>query len=236
MESGLSTTVVPFVLRSGFRTEASRITGFDVNGYNWKQMYQKQAHLKDYAAKATSAVIASLGTFSNDQREPIKDPMSGQAFKSAEQMFHFYKFPSTFQSERHAILQCQDPESARKTAQSNFNASNDQAWNGVNKQLMVFIQLTKALKKDTGLLDALNESGDAFIIEDTSKRQHSGFPEKTWGDNGDGTGENWLGWAQMEARSFIQSKGGALTAKEVQEYFRQNVSAKLEEYYTVFNA
>lgn len=211
----------------------------DVRGYDWKDAYSKKGHLQEYAKTATCAIIACRGTLSNYSQIPFQDPQSQVTFKSAEQMFHFYKFPPASQA-RSTIASCPNPDSARTQARSLANAAFQkpgvkEAWDSASKQLMVFIQLAKALEPTTGLLDALDKSGNAFIIEDTSKRQMSQTPEKIWGDNGDGKGDNWLGWAQMEARKIVQDKGGTLTQADVTAYFAHHVQPLLETYYQKYN-
>jgi len=241
----------PYVTRSGHSTLATHIIGTKVSatdqeinhlpGYDWKVAYSASGHLGTYASQASNAIISYRGTFSNYQREPFAsvhvdaaDTLLPPVFLSAEQMFHYYKFPPSDSRARQAIMQASTPDDARRSAQSNFNARNGKEWAKTNRELMVFIQLAKALERKTGLQEALIQSASDFIIEDTSKRNPTKYQEKTWGDNGDGTGENWLGWAQMKARDYINAciqTRGSFTAKDVQDYFTAHVKGGLELYY-----
>lgn len=212
----------------------------NVGGYDWKEKYSSSPLLNSFAKQAQAAVLACRGTFSNYQKIGFKDPISGKAALSAEHLFHFYKFPPD-SAERDKILFSATPDQARKTAASLMGNSFGkmtskgvtlgQLWGEANKNLMVYIQLAKALEPKTKLMHALIDSGAMFILEDTSSRKNGKFPEKFWGDNGDGTGENKLGWAQMEAREYMLQLGAGFSEISVQDYYHAKVKPMLDEYY-----
>ena len=95
---------------------------------------------------------------------------------------------------------------------------------------MIYIQLLKAYEKGSGLKAALEASGNAFIIEDSSSRHYSSSPDKTWGDNGNGEGKNQLGWRQMIVRDIIKSHH--LDETFLKQFYTQNVEPLLRHYWS----
>lgn len=237
------------------------IGGFNVQesyGYDWSEQYGKNSTHKtsiwrnsDFADKAKNsnagALIASNGTLSNFQKVKLKKGgfFGSKTFNTAEHILHYYKVPPNQKDYRKNVLKAEGGGAALKAGgkakQINDPKNWGEEWGDVSKNLGVYIQLLKASNPDTKMHEVLMNSGDQFIIEDTSYRkeknhqgnQHNLDPEIYWGDNGDGSGDNKLGWCQMEARRIIRQQfGGQMpTAQQVQDYFDQHVEPQLLNYY-----
>lgn len=199
--------------------------------YNWKTSYihSSLASMELYARGASQAFIASSGILSNFQQVPFQDPISQKWVKSAAHLFQAYKFPL---KERFKVFTLSTPQEALDYAKTHLPNRYKTYWASCSLHLMVYIQLAKALEAKTGLKEHLLETKDAFIIEDTSARRSTAFPERYWGDNGDGSGNNQLGWAQMKARDFIREheKTKTFNADTVKDYFAIHVKKALESY------
>jgi predicted NAD-dependent protein-ADP-ribosyltransferase YbiA (DUF1768 family) len=219
----------------------SNVQEAQIGDYNWKQAYSTKAReaeiqkamprMQEFVQQADSAVIAYKGTLSNFQRKKFVDPISKKEMRSAEHMFQMYKF-SDKHSIRSTILQQATPADALTAAKQHAFFLKDgvlKAWIDCNLNLMVFVQLAKALESKTGLKDDLLASGKDFIIEDTSSKRLTRFSEKFWGDNGDGSGNNQLGYAQMVAREIV--KDPTFSEQTVVDFYTQHVKPKLLDYY-----
>jgi predicted NAD-dependent protein-ADP-ribosyltransferase YbiA (DUF1768 family) len=224
---------------------ASRVQETPIADYNWKQAYTKKSsetdiqrampRMQEFVQQADNAVIAYKGTLSNFQRVQFVDPISKKIMPSAEHMFQMYKFSDNHPS-RLSILQQTTPADALTAAKRHAFFLKDgvlKAWIACNLHLMVFIQLAKALEPSTGLKEDLIASKNDFIIEDTSSKRASQFPEKFWGDNGDGSGNNQLGYAQMMAREIV--KDPSFSEQTAIYYYQTSVLPALKAYYKCIN-
>lgn len=215
--------------------------------YDWKEKYSvaKDSELVQFAKDAKDAVIADYGILSNFQQIPFYDPNLKRTMPSAEHMFHAYKYPPNTDN-RKAVFVAEEPKDVlihatghppfpRVTPKEMEEGTKphpaQMEWDNVSTNLMVFIQLSKALKNETGLQQELKSTGTDFIIEDTSKRHGTKSPETIWGDNGDGSGLNKLGLAQMKARQIIKEAGGQLTEEVVKKFYEDKVKEPLAAYY-----
>lgn len=206
--------------------------------------FKNQAHYANEAQRNNAgAIIAHKGPFSNVDQKSFHDPVTGEIFGSAEHMLHYYKMPPTQQGNqyRQEIL-TKTPKGALGHAKSYMNANvqhldRGTKWGKYNTSLEIYMQLVKASEPSTGLADALKESGDAFLIEDTAyRRAKHNDPEYFHGDNGNGTGQNKLGYSQMVARDIIKQNGGKpLTQQQLIDWFSDNVTPQLQEYYNEIN-
>lgn len=206
-------------------------------GYNWQAAYAETAQkheklrgMNQFVQESNgSAVIAFRGIFSNFQTISFQDPLSGEKVHSAEQLFQANKFPPNSEK-RNQVFKTTTPRAAlQETRGAKINV---QLWVECNKDLMIYVQLAKALEPLTGLQEALLGSQKAFIIEDTSSTQ-----ETNWGDAGTGLGDNKLGWAQMKARAYIRDciqKRGVFVKEDVLHFYANHVKKSLETYYQSF--
>jgi len=210
-----------------------------VGSYNWKETFRFSPYCGQFVDGAENAILAFRSTFSNFQRKPILDPVSGLRFPSGEHMYHFYKIPPEDREDRQKILGQPFPIDALKSIRSITKRAFAQEkvrqlWDQANLELMTFIQLVKAKETDTRFAEALKCSGNDFIIEDSSSRHGSAIPDRNWGDNGDGTGLNKLGSAQMKARRFFAKANWQPQEKSIVDYYRSHVEPDLTKYYEAY--
>ena len=137
--------------------------------------------------------------------------IDGTYFKTPEHYFQSQKFPKNTPAYK-AVLHAETADYARTTAQRFFANDNDarNKWfAGDDYQAMLNVVRAR-FKQDEAFRNALLDTQNHYIYEDTYKGPPSGGPPDTkWGGGLDGKGENLLGLALMEVRNEYYEKQGS---------------------------
>lgn len=132
----------------------------------------------------------------------------GLNFKCTEAAFQAAKFSP----DRSTMLRFQnlDGDAAFRLGRQLAHGSNAAAWRARSLNVMREVVNAK-FAQNPALKDLLLATGTAYLVEHIPVKNRDAF----WGDDSDGTGQNWLGKVMMETRANL---GGAAPAQRNQQY------------------
>lgn len=133
-----------------------------------------------------------FGVFSNFAKYPIV--INHRTYHTTEHFFQSQKFVGT----HHELDVMNTPTPSLAAAMGRDRKRPLRGdWENVKDEVMRRAVLEK-FKQHVDLSDILLATGDAILVEHTSK-------DKYWGDGGDGSGKNMLGKILMEVRDIIRN-------------------------------
>lgn len=131
------------------------------------------------------------GAFSNFAPYPIT--LDGKRWPTSEHYFQAQKFED--EAHRQTIRKANSPMLAARLGRDRKQKLR-RDWETVKVAVMRVAVLAKFTQHDE-LRTLLLSSGDAKLVEHTENDDY-------WGDDGDGSGKNWLGHILMEVRETLQ--------------------------------
>lgn len=132
------------------------------------------------------------GEFSNFAPYPIK--LKSKTWPTAEHYFQAQKYAGTPMEEQ--IRRCKDPHIAAQMGR-NRKLKIRKDWESVKEDVML-AALKAKFSQHEDLRKLLASTGDAKLVEHT---EDDGY----WGDGGDGTGKNRLGFLLMQVRTWSRA-------------------------------
>ena len=132
----------------------------------------------------------AYGEFSNFSAHPIT--LKGKVWPTSEHYFQAQKFAETEHAE--AIRMAKSPMIAARMGRNRARPIRND-WEIVKEDIMREALRAK-FQQHAELAELLIKTGDAVIVEHTTN-------DRYWGDGGDGSGRNRLGYLLMEIRSEI---------------------------------
>jgi ribA/ribD-fused uncharacterized protein len=153
-----------------------------------------------------NALTAFLGNF-----HPSTIRLWGMQFQCAEGAFQAAKFGQNLGiMQRFQNLNGEAAWRLGRELSRNWTPAQRNAWQYNNLQVMRHVVSAK-FTQNPDLRNLLLATGSAYLIEHVPVRGRDAF----WGDNFDGTGQNWLGRIAMEVRG---SLGGTGVVPRNQQY------------------
>lgn len=165
-------------------------------------------HFVWFYKKEENPLTAFMGNFHSC---PIR--LWGLQFRCAEAAFQAAKFtgnPAAMQQ-----FQNLDGEMAFRKAQAltgTWDQRQKNAWYHRNLNVMREV-VTAKFQQNPELKDLLLATGNSYLVEHIPRKGRDAF----WGDDFDGTGQNWLGHILMETRGQL---GGSGVVSKPQQYNR----------------
>ncbi|MCA1789182.1 MAG: NADAR family protein, partial [Thioalkalivibrio sp.] len=132
------------------------------------------------------------GVLSNFSRHAIF--VSGRVWPTVEHFYQAQKFVGTPYEE--AIRCCQSPTLAKACAKARAEEHTRPDWPAVKESVMLE-GLRAKFAQHPDLAERLLHSGDRLLVEHTRNDTY-------WGDGGDGTGKNRLGYLLMQVRAELR--------------------------------
>ena len=135
--------------------------------------------------------LEPYGEFSNFSRHPIV--LKGKAWPTTEHYFQAQKFSDTEHEE--AVRCCSGPMNAAKMGRRR-DLPLRKDWEDVKERIMMEALVAK-VRQHPSVKKLLLETGDETLVEHTVNDSY-------WGDGGDGSGKNRLGYLLMELRKQLR--------------------------------
>jgi ribA/ribD-fused uncharacterized protein len=153
-------------------------------------------HFVWFYKKEENPLTAFMGNF-----HPCSIELWGLRFQCAEAAFQAAKFsPNKAVMQRFQNLDGQSAFRLGRQLSQSWTRSQTDAWRTQNLDVMREVAHAK-FHQNPELKALLLATGNAYLVEHIPVRGRDAY----WGDNGDGTGKNWLGRVLMETR---QGLGG----------------------------
>jgi ribA/ribD-fused uncharacterized protein len=153
-------------------------------------------HFVWFYKKEENPLTAFMGNF-----HPCAIDLWGLQFQCAEAAFQAAKFsPHRAAMQRFQNLDGESAFRLGRQLSQGWTRAQTNAWRKQNLDVMREIVHAK-FHQNPELKELLLATGNAYLVEHIPVRGRDAY----WGDNGDGTGKNWLGEVLMETR---QSLGG----------------------------
>jgi ribA/ribD-fused uncharacterized protein len=137
------------------------------------------------------------GCFSNFYRAAIR--LRGKSWPTSEHYFQAQKFAGTDYEEE--IRQAKTPSEAARLGRSRKHPLR-RDWERVKEEIMREALVAKFVQHPD-LREVLLGTGEAELVEHTANDSY-------WGDGGDGSGRNRLGYLLMEVREQLRASGEAV--------------------------
>lgn len=139
------------------------------------------------------STTGEFGCFSNFSRHAIH--LKGKRWPTSEHYFQAQKFAGTEHEEE--VRKCKTPAAAASMGRSR-KLPLRRDWESVKDRVMMDALRAKFTQHDD-LKEILLGTGDAKLVEHTEKDSY-------WGDGGDGTGKNRLGYLLMQLRDELRAE------------------------------
>lgn len=160
-------------------------------------------HFVWFYKKEENPLTAFMGNF-----HPCPIQLWGLNFQCAEAAFQAAKFsPNRATMQRFQNL---DGNAAFRLGRQVAQGNNAAAWHARSLNVMREVVHAK-FAQNPALKDLLLATGNAFLVEHIPVKNRDAF----WGDDSDGTGQNWLGQVMMETRARL---GGAAPVQRNHQY------------------
>jgi ribA/ribD-fused uncharacterized protein len=168
-------------------------------------------HFVWFYKKQENPLTSFMGNF-----HPCTIRLWGLQFSCAEAAFQAAKFsPDRATMQRFQQLDGDSAWRLGRQLSQGWGPTEQSAWR--NRNLTVMREVVNAkFQQNTDLKTLLLATGNAFLVEHIPVQGRDDY----WGDNSDGTGQNWLGHIVMEARGNLGGSAPVQKNAQYQQFLR----------------